>query len=161
MPNTSPINDNAGVTEIHPAEGGAGESRARLSDRRGVERLQRRSARRYRRAARRGLRRHFRRRPAGQDRAADAPGARIRRHVQHAGARALRRSVAERRGGRARGVSRLGAGAARHSGSCRVDHGPARYRARRDDRGGRAHLPHERGNVAARGARRESSTGRA
>ena len=34
----------------------------------------------------------------------------------------------------------------------------ARHRARRDDRRGGAHLPHERGDVAARGARRQAAT---
>ena len=44
MPNTSPVNDNAGVTELHPAEGARGRARARLPDRRGHARLRRASS---------------------------------------------------------------------------------------------------------------------
>ena len=50
MPNTRPVNDNAGVTELHPEEGRRGEPRARLSDRRGLARPEGRAARRHRRA---------------------------------------------------------------------------------------------------------------
>ena len=146
---------------VHPAEGGAGEPGARLSDRRGVEGIERRSARRHRRAARGRLRRHFRRRAAGEDGAADAAGARVRGHVQHAGARALRRSVAERRRRGARGISRVDARPARHSGRGRVDHGAARHRAGRDDRRGGAHLPHERRRRRCARCAKASSTARA
>ena len=142
---------------VHPAEGGAGGPRARLSDRRGVEGIERRSACRHRRAARRRLRRHLRRRAAGENGAADAPRARVRGHVQHAGARALRRSVAERRRRGARGLSRVVARPARHSRGGRVDHGAARHRAGRADRRGGAHLPHERRHVAARGSRGQAA----
>ena len=79
MPNTDPVNDHAGITAVHPQEGGGSEPRAGLSDRRGVARLARRAAGRARRTEVRRLRRLFRRRPAGGDGAADAPRARIRR----------------------------------------------------------------------------------
>ena len=142
---------------VHPSEGRAGGPRACLSHRRRVEGFERRSTRRHRRAARRRLRRDLRRRAAGEDRVADAPGARVRGHVQHAGTRALRRSVAEGRRRSARGVSRVDARPARYSWSRRGHHGAARYRAGGDDRRVRAHLPHERGDVAARGARGEAA----
>ena len=50
MPNTDPVNDNAGVTRVHPEEGGRSEPRTRLSDRRRLARSEGRAARRYRRA---------------------------------------------------------------------------------------------------------------
>ena len=90
MPNTDPVNDNAGVTGVHPQESGGGQSGARLSDRRGVARTGRGTARRHRRAAAGRLRRADRRWAAGGDGAADAPRARVRGDVQDAGDRALR-----------------------------------------------------------------------
>ena len=51
MPNTSPVNDNAGVTRYILTEGGRGEPGARLSDWRRLARPEGRAARRHRRAA--------------------------------------------------------------------------------------------------------------
>ena len=60
MPNTAPINDSAATTRADPEEGGRGRTRARLSHRRRVARLERRVPGRHRGAARGGLRRHLR-----------------------------------------------------------------------------------------------------
>ena len=103
MPNTDPINDHASVTEFILKRGDGGRARARVSDRRGVGRLEGRAADRNRRPARRRLRRDYRRRPAGRDGAADAARARIRVDVRDAGHRSLRGSVAQGRRRRARG----------------------------------------------------------
>ena len=136
MPNTSPINDNAGVTEyilqkaaqanlarVYPigavSKGSNGDQLADIAELRAA-----------------GCVGDLRRWAAGEDGAADAARARVRGHVQHAGARALRRSVAEGRRRGARGLSRVDARAARYSRRGRVDHGAARHRARRDDRRG-------------------------
>ena len=48
-----------GRHRVHPAEGGAGEPRARVSDWRGLEGFERRAAGRHRRAARGRVRRRF------------------------------------------------------------------------------------------------------
>ena len=104
--------------ERHVADSGQSrrsESRARLPDRRGVERIEGRVARRHRRAEAGRLRGDHRRRAPGGDGAAAATRARIRRDVRHAGHRALRGSDAQRRRRRARGLPRRVARSARHS----------------------------------------------
>ena len=68
MPNTDPVNDNASVTRVHPEARRRGRPRARLSDRRGVDRLEGRAADGDRRPARRGMRGDYRRWPAGRRR---------------------------------------------------------------------------------------------
>ena len=115
MPNTSPVNDNAGVTEyilkkaaeanlarVYPigavSRGQKGEQLADIAE------LQ---------AGR--LRRDDRRWASGGDGDADAPRARVRGHVRHAGHRALRGADAEGRRRRARRLPGVGARPARHS----------------------------------------------
>ena len=120
---------------LHPREGGRGEPGPRLPDRRGLARAEGRAARRHRRAEAGRLRRADRRWPSGVDGDADAARARIRRHVRPADHRALRGADAQGRRRRARRLSRLGARPARHPRRVRVDHGVARHRARRADRG--------------------------
>ena len=117
-----------------PRAGRARRRGARLPDRRRVEGHEGREPLRDRRPAGRRLRGRLRRREAGGDGAADAAGARVRRHVRHAGDRPLRGADAQGRGRGARGLRRLDARPARHPGDRRVDHGRARHRARRDDR---------------------------
>ena len=144
MPNTNPVNDNAGVTRLILQKARGGEPRARLSDRRGVARAEGRAAGRHRRAARGRLRRGHRRWPSGGDGAAGAARARVHEHVRHADDRALRGSDAQGRRLRARRPARGGARAEGHSRRRRVDHGGARHPARRDDRRPRPHRAHER-----------------
>ena len=97
MPNTKPVNDNAGVTELILRQGRGGAAGARLPDWRGVAWTEGRAARRHRRAARRRLRRRHRRRASGRDGASGAARARVHEHVRHAGDRALRGPVAQGR----------------------------------------------------------------
>ncbi len=106
MPNTDPVNDHAGITEFILKKAAEARTRARLSDRRRVDRLEGRAARRARRAEGRRLRRVHRRRPAGGDGAADAARARVRRDARRADHRPLRGSVAQGRRRRARGLLR-------------------------------------------------------
>ena len=83
------------------------------------------------------------------------------RHVRHAGHRALRGADAQGRRRRARRVPGVDARAARHSRRGRVDHGAARHLARRADRRRRAHRAHERAADARRGALRQGARRRA
>ena len=134
MPNTRPVNDNAGVTDLILQEGGRRRPGPGLSHRRGVARAAGRAARRHRRAEARRLRGHQRRRPSGVDGAAGPPGDGVRRHVRHAADRALRGPVAQ---GRGRGPRRAGCGVARaegHSRHRRGDHRRPRHPDRRDGR---------------------------
>ena len=103
MPNTKPVNDNAGVTRlilqkaaeaglarVYPigavSRGQKGEELADIAELQGGR-----------------LRRGHRRRPAGGDGDPGASRARVHQHVQHADDRALRGSVAQGRRRRARG----------------------------------------------------------
>ena len=103
MPNTRPVNDNAGVTDlilrkaadaglarVYPigavSRGQLGEQLADIAELKQA-----------------GCVAHQRRRPSGVDGAAGPPGDGVRRHVRHAADRALRGSVAE---GRRRGARR-------------------------------------------------------
>jgi dihydroorotase len=142
MPNTSPINDNAGVTEyilqkaaqanlarVYPigavSKGSEGEQLADIAELRAAGCV--------------GISDDGW--AAGEDGAVDAQSARICRHVRHARARALRRPLAEGRGCGARGILRVEAGPARHSRRCRVHHGSAGHCSRRNDRCRGSHLP--------------------
>ena len=150
MPNTDPVNDNAGVTEfilkkaaeaglarVYPigavSRGSKGEQLADIGE------LQHGR-----------LRRDHRRRPAGGDGAADAPRARVRRHVRHAGHRALRGPDAQGRRRRARRLPRR-----RRSACAAFPARPSRSWSQRDislaelTGGARPHRAHERAPVAA------------
>ena len=144
MPNTVARQRQRRRDRLHPAEGGRGQPRARVSDWRRVTRTEGRAARRHRGASRGRLRRHDRRWAAGGDGAADAPGARVCGHVRYAGHRALRGADAQGRRRRARRLPGVDARAARHSRRGRIDHGAPRHFARGADRRRRAHRAHER-----------------
>ena len=105
MPNTSPVNDSAGITEfilkkaqeagqarVYPigavSRGSMGEFLADIAE-----------------LHKAGLRGDFRRRQAGGDGAADAPRAGVRVDVRPAGHRSLRGPLAQGRRRRARGLS--------------------------------------------------------
>ena len=156
MPNTKPVNDNAGVTRlilqkaaeaglarVYPigavSRGQKGEELADIAELQGGR-----------------LRGGHRRWPAGGDRDPGASRSRVHQHVQHADDRALRGSVAE---GRRRRARRAGGGIARparHPWRGRGDHRGPRHPARRDDRRARPHRPHERVDDArGRAARQE------
>ena len=157
MPNTSPVNDNAGVTgyilqkaaeanlaRVYPigavSRGQQGEQLADIAELQAG-----------------GLRRGHRRRPAGGDGAADAARARVHADVRHAGHRALRGADAQGRRRRARRVPGVDARPARHPGRSRVDHGAARHLARRADRRRGPHRAHERAADARRGPLRQGA----
>ena len=123
MPNTKPVNDNAGVTQL----------------------ILQKAAKRTSRASTRSARCRAGRRASssptspncseagcvavtddghpGLDGAADAPGARVHQHVRHAGHRALRGPVAQGRRRRARRPVASSLGLQRHSRRGRGDHG--------------------------------------
>ena len=92
MPNTDPINDHAGITQFILKKAAEADL-ARVYPIGAVSLgSQGRAAGRARRAEGRRLRRVYRRRPAGGDGAADAPGARVRGHARRADHRSLRGS---------------------------------------------------------------------
>ena len=101
MPNTVPVNDNAGVTE-YMLKKAAAANLARVYPIGAVSRGQKGEQLADIAELRAGrLRRDLRRWPSGGDGAADAPRARIRRHVQDGGDRPLRGPEPE---GRRRGA---------------------------------------------------------
>ena len=145
------------IDGVDPEEGRGGGPRARLSDRRRVARLERRAPGRHRGAARGRLRRHLRRRPAGGDGAADAPGARVRVDVRHAGHRPLRGPVAQ-----GRTASRTKASTRRSLGLRGLPGAAETIMVQRDVTlagltGGRVHIAH----MSARGSLRAVRDGKA
>ena len=162
MPNTTPVNDNAGVTELHPEEG----RRSRTS-----------------RASIRSARCRAVRRASSSPTSPSCSEAgcvaitddghpvatallmrralEYTRHVRHAGDRALRGADAQGRRRGARRLPRVVARPARHSRRSRVDHGAARHLAGRADRRPRPHRAHERAADARRGALRQGARRRA
>ena len=108
MPNTEPINDHA-----RRSPSSSSRRRPRRSSRASIRSAPCRSGREGEQLAEIGelegrrLRRRLRRRPAGGDGAADAPGARVRGHARRADHRPLRGPVAEGRRRRARGLRRV------------------------------------------------------
>ena len=131
MPNTDPVNDHAGITQfilkkaaeaqlarVYPigavSIGSRGDQLAELGEQKAA-----------------GCVALHRRRAAGGDGAADAPGARVRGDARRADHRSLRGPVAQGGRRRARRVLRGAARPARDSGRRRVDHGRARHRRSR------------------------------
>ena len=79
MPNTDPVNDHPGITELILRKAAEANLARVYPDRRGLDGVARRADVGARRSEGRRLRRVHRRWAAGGERAADAPGARIRR----------------------------------------------------------------------------------
>ena len=160
MPNTDPINDHPGITELILRKAARSQPGAGLSDRRGLDGVEGRAAGRAGRAEGRRLRRVHRRRTAGGVGAADAPGAGICRDARRADHRSLRGSLAQGGRGRARGLSR---GA--RSGCAGIPGAAESIMVERDIAlaeltGGAFHVaPHERAAVAARRSRRARMRG--
>jgi dihydroorotase len=157
MPNTDPVNDRP-ASRSSSCEG-APRRAWRASTRSAPCRAGRRASSSPRSAScARRLRRRHRRRAAGGDGAADAPRARVRRHVRHAGHRSLRGSVAQGRRRGARGPTPAALGPARHPGRGRVDHGRAR-RPLAELTGGHVHIAHMSARQSLRAVRAGKARG--
>ncbi len=153
MPNTDPVNDHAGITRAI-LEKARSEGVVRVYPIGAITpRLAGRGAGRVRRPAGGGLRGGLRRRPAGGQRAHDAPGPRVRAGLRPARDRPLRGAHAHREGRDERGAGVHAARPARRTRppaeTIMVERDVA---ARRADRGPGPHRPPLRGGVRGRGA---------
>ena len=161
MPNTAPVNDNAGVTE-YILKKAAEANLARVYPIGAVSRGQNgRAARRDRRVEAGRLRRDHRRRAAGGDGDADAARARVRGMfdmpvIEHCEEQTLKGDGVAHEGFHASALGLRGI-----PGRGRVDHGAARHRARRAHRRHAPHRAHERAADARRGALGQAAAARA